>query len=500
MIVKKPLFFLFFLSGCTVGPVYKTPEMEVPSSWHSAASPRFECAPFEGMIWWEELNDPVLNELMAYAAFENLDLKIAAIRVLQARLEGKAKKADLYPHIDASASYGHVYYSKDALVNGLIGNVSPVKSHINRNVNFYEAGFDADWEIDLFGLTAHEVAALKAKEQGVQERLCGVWVTLSAEIAKNYIELRGEQNRLEIAKQNVKLGEEALALTHELFERGIVNESDYLRAEADAHLLKGALPLMELNIAGSIHRISILLGLAPGELYECLSPKSAVPELPANILVGIPSELLQRRPDVRRAERELAEATERIGTAVASLFPRFSLYGFIGEISTHAGSLFSPSSATWLSGLNVLVPLFNSRLVLQDVEFNKLETKQALYAYQKTVLEALEEAETAIASFKHEEEHFQRMTKARDLYREGLALDMDLRERGINDSFALIKAKKTILASDDSAMQAEVKLLLTYVALSKALGGSFYDCFQPPAQAENTEIQEEEIPAEVPIL
>lgn len=466
--------FLLLLSACTVGPVYEPPEMDLPCEWQSELS---YCSSFcEEINWWERLQDPKLNELMNYAYEQNLDLKIASLRVLQARAEANAKKGDLYPRLDGSLNYGHVYYSKDALVNGLLGTALPVESNnVRRNVNFYEIGFDAEWELDFFGRTAHEIAALKAHEEAVQENLWGIWVTLSAEIAKNYIELRSFQKRMEYAKRTLQIQEDKIALTKELFDRGIINDSDYAQVQADLSLLNNDIPLLEFNALKSIHRLSILLGYPPEDLFDCLNNPSLLPHTPLTIDLCLPSELLQRRSDIKKAERELAAATERVGSAIASLFPRFSLRGFIGDISTHAGSIFSPASATWFAGPQILVPIFNSRLILQEVEYNKLLTQEALYTYQKTVLEALEESENAIASFKMDQERHKNSQFARDLLKKALVFSEDLYTNGVNDKFQVGSVENAYLASELKALQSHVDLLLSYIALYKAMGGS-WDC------------------------
>ncbi len=462
------------LTGCSVGPVYETPEIEIPCEWHSEVPEALFTDPVECVVWWEALQDPLLSELIAYASEQNLDLHIAAMRVLQARSEAKAKKGDLYPHIDGSVNYGHVYYSKDGLVNGLLGSACQVESdHVRRNVNFYEVGFDAEWEIDLFGMTAHEISALKAHEEAVQEGLCAVWVTLSAEIAKNYIELRGLQKRLEIIQQTISAQENAVKLTKELLERGMVNETDLHKTQAELSQYRAQQPLIELSIARAIHRISILLGHAPGEFFDCLQAASPLPTLPIEQPIGMPSDLLRRRPDIRKAERELAAATERVGSAIAALFPRFSLRGFIGEISTHSGSLFSPASATWFVGPQLLVPIFNSRLLLQEVQYNKIVTREALYNYQKTVLEALEESENAIASYRYESERLQHLEEAYQTYKKSFVFSEQLYQNGINDFLTVTTAAKGLLSAEDARIQSEVSLLLHYVSLYKALGGGW---------------------------
>ncbi len=469
----KFLLLASMLAGCTVGPRYEPPEIEVPCTWHSELSKSMYEQPSEQIIWWESLQDPLLNELMDLASIQNLDLFIAATRVLQARSEIKAKSGSLLPHLDGSANCGHVYYSKDALVNGLLGTTSHGKSrhHVRRNVNFFELGFDVEWEIDFFGMTAHEISALKAQEEAVQDELCGIWVTLSAEIARNYIELRGFQQSLKNIQRRVQVQEYAIQLTQELQGRGILNDGDVSREQAEWNTLKAEEPLVELSIARAIHRLSILIGCAPGDLFECFEI-AELPQLPTEQLIGIPSDLLRRRPDITKAERELAAATERVASAIAGLFPRFSLNGFLGDISTHVGSLFKPASATWFAGPQLMVPIFNSRLLMQDVEYNKIATKQAIYNYQKKVLEALEETENAIASYHHQEERSGFLENAYHQNEEAYKFAEELYHRGLTDYFAVNTSAKAYFVSEEMYRQSQVDLLLSYVSLHKALGGS----------------------------
>ncbi|MBA3237976.1 MAG: efflux transporter outer membrane subunit [Parachlamydiaceae bacterium] len=477
--MKKPfpasLILIMLISSCTVGPVYSPPLDETPAEWHSHIPATMDTCSAEDLVWWESLQDPLLNQLIECAAAQNLDLQIAAARVLKARTEANGKKGDLYPHIDGSVSGGHVYYSKDALINGLLGTTIPSKCRrkTKRHVNYFEIGFDVQWEIDLFGMTKHEIAALKAQEEAVQEGLCSIWVTLSAEIAKNYIELRSLQSRLDILQRTIKAQAEAIVLSQELLSRGVVNEMDLYKAEAECSVLRAQSPLMELGVDRAIHRISILLGYVPGELYECLNVASTLPKLPEKMPIGMPSELLRRRPDIRKAERELAVATERVGSAVAGLFPRFSLNGFLGEISAHAGSLFTPASAAWLAGPQLLIPIFNSRLLLQDVEYNKIATQEALFNYQKVVLEALEESENAIASYRYESERLNNLVEAYYKYHKTELLARKLYEEGVHDNLMVIGATKSLLSSEDILLQSQTSLLLNYVSLYKSLGGTW---------------------------
>lgn len=465
------------LIGCNVGPTYHCPDVSVPCEWHSPIPDEMEPASSpDNFVWWEGLNDPVLNSLIERASVYNLDLQLAASRILQSRAERKAKNGDIYPHIDASANYDHVYYSKDALVNGLLGTACPIKDHVRRNVDFFEIGFDAEWEIDLFGVVRHEMKALEALEDASKENFCDVWITLSAEVAKNYIELRSLQKRLEIIDKSIGSQQESVQLITALVDRGILSEFDLRAVEGQLNAFTAQRPLIHLGINKTIHHLSILLGYSPGDLSQELLESSRLPELPSCKPIGVPSELLRRRPDIRKAERELAAATERIGVAIASLFPRFSLRGFIGDISTHAGSLFSPASGTWMAGPQLLVPIFNSKLLLQEVNYNKLLTQQSIYRYQKTVLLALEETENAISSYHFELERNRHLTEAYQANRKALDLMKDLSARGLKNEIDYLEMEKALFNAEGALLQSQVELLIHYVSLYKALAGGWCDC------------------------
>jgi NodT family efflux transporter outer membrane factor (OMF) lipoprotein len=461
--------------GCQIGPNYEQPDVDITCDWQSPKSPQMTCESPECYLWWKSLNDPILDSLLERAAMQNLDLYIAATRILEARAELKGKSLDLYPHIDASAGYYHVYYSKDALVNGLLGTAIPISpdAPVKRNVDFFEMGFDAEWEIDLFGITKHEMCALKAKAEASKEGLCDLWITLSGEIARNYIEMRGLQQRLQLIDKNIKAQKDTLELTNVLLRKGMVNNIDQKQVEQQLSLLMAEKPSVQLGIEKAIHRISVLLGYNPGDLYCELSEIKPLPQLPCDMPIGLPSELLRRRPDIRQAEYQLESATELIGAAVASLFPRLSLRGFIGDISTQWHKLGNPATATWAAGPQLLMPIFNSRLIEQDINFNKIKTREAFYEYQKKVLEALEETENAIASLHYDQERFKYLTSARAADNNAYDLTMALYKKGLKNYLEVLVNYRSLLSSEDALIQSQVTLLNDYIALYKSLGGGW---------------------------
>lgn len=455
---------ILLLSGCNHAPVYEYPDTDMPCEWQSDI-PYTETS---SCTWWEHLEDPVLNELMLIAKEQNLDLKIAAMRVLQARAQANGKKGDLYPHIDASINYDYIAYQKKSFEN-----VISRKCLKNEKFSFYEFGFDAEWELDLFGMTAHEIYALTARQEALEANLSAIWVTLSAEIAKTYIELRGYQLRLNLLQTQIETRDKEIELIQQLRERGVVDDKAVTEIKTHALAMRAELPSIELRISNAIYRLSILLGYSPGELLSYLACPHPLPLLPCLPSIGIPSELLKRRPDIRKAERELAAAAEQTASAIAALFPRFSLRGFIGDITTNVGSIFNPSSLTGAIGPQILVPIFNSKLLMQDVEYNKLATQEALYTYQKVVLEALEESENALAAYIQGEKKHALLNESFQFLNQVSAQEMLRYQQGVNSYLSFATSSKKAYSAQDLLIQSEVEQLLNYVSIYKALGGDW---------------------------
>lgn len=455
-------------AGCARQPLMECP-YEIPEVWHTDISEtplvESECLP----AFWEALNDPALTYLIEQAGAQNLDLQIAATRVLQARTEANGKSGDLFPSIDASFTCGRVSYNKKAIENILVRR----NCLGNSRFNFFEIGFDAEWELDFFGMKTHEINALVAHEKGTEEELSLVFVTLSGEIAKTYVELRNLQNRqaLLLKKRDLQLSN--IEQLETLENRGLEDIRALPLAKSTLSKLDAELSSFEQDIGAAIRRLSILIGQAPGHLFSYLETCQTLPEIPCALPIGLPSSLLQRRPDIRKAEYALEEALERTESAIAALYPRFSLWGFAGNINQRAGSLFNSSSFTWAAGPQILLPIFNSKLLLQDVEYNNLSTQEALLRYQKTVLEALEEAENAISAYLNELKRSRYLDQSYRLVYSAQENDERLYQRGLISRLALIHAEQETLEAAESALQGKAALLFRYIALYKALGGSW---------------------------
>lgn len=445
--------FLILTLGCTVGPKYEPPCVEIPPEWSSPHSNTNE---------YQTLNDPQLDWLLEYAMQSNLDLYLAASRILEARRMEKGAQGALYPRLDGSATYANVQYNQKAL-DRLLGTIS--KNSGNRNVNLFEIGFDAEWEIDFFGKNVHDIAAAKAKREAIEEDYEQIWITLSAEIAKTYFQFQAFQGRLDLLDKSVISQQEMIQLTRGLSSAGFSDNVAVLEGEALLKGIKAQRPELELGRQMAQNRLAVLLGLPPGQLcLHCCQ----LPCVPEQNPVGIPSELLRRRPDIHKAERELAAATELVGSAIAALFPRISLRGFIGDFGTT-----STGGFTSFVGPQILQPIFNSRLLEQDVDLSKIKVQQALYTYQKTVLEALEEAENAIAAFHYGLEKNRYLGEAMEANWEGYKSAKQLYETGFKDYVSVLAAKRAYLLSEDAFLQSKEQLLILYVALYKSLGCNF---------------------------
>lgn len=464
--MKKLGIFLLIISGCCRNCDFEPPPLEIPLDWQTPAESEGDGC----FVWWEELNDPTLNYLMEKAALQNLDMKIGALRVLQARAQANGRKGDLYPRIDGSFTSGNISYHKKAFQNVVSKCCLP-----KENFSFFEIGFDAEWEIDFFGKTACEIAALKADVEALEEDLSFVWVTLSSEVAKNYIELKAYQEKRVNLEAQVELKAESMALNLELKKRGLINSQVFNEIAADLSTSRAGIFEIDDEISRRIFRLSVLLGYNPGDLTECLSSFSNLPDLPCSSPVGAPSCLLQRRPDIQKAEWKLAAATARTKSAIAALFPRISLWGFVGDITTRAGSFLSPSSFTAAAGPQILMPIFNSRLLLQDVEYSRLSTQEALYSYQKTVLEAIEEAESGIAGYLSGKKQLEAFEEAYLILDETLRNEKIKQERGLKSTLSLIEVQMKALLAKNLYTKAKENQLLRYIALYKALGG-FWKC------------------------
>jgi multidrug efflux system outer membrane protein len=458
------------LGGCTVGPVYRPPDVPLPDAWSRSLAAPLRPRPAELERWWRRFDDPLLGSLVERALLANPDLRLAEARVREARALRAAAASGLWPAVELSGSYSRLRSSENALPQrGFVGALPGLE----REHDLFRAGFDASWEIDIFGGVRRGVEAAQASAEAAVEERRAVLVTLLGEVATNYVEHRALQRRLEVTRANLEAQRETLELTRVRFEAGLAAGVDVSRAEAQVSSTAAEIPALESAITRAAHRLDTLLGLHPGALAAELSSPAPVPRLPPEIMVGIPSDLLRRRPDIRRAERRLAAATARVGAAVAELFPRFSLTGAGGLESFGAGDFFAAGSRFWSLGPTVRWPVFSAGRIRANIEVQNARQEAALREYEKTVLGALEEVENALVALASEQARRDSLLGSVAASRRALESARELYLSGLADFLAVLDAQRALLAAENDLAASEAALASSLVSLYKALGGGW---------------------------
>ncbi|MDO8142561.1 MAG: efflux transporter outer membrane subunit [Candidatus Brocadiales bacterium] len=465
--IVLPVLFLpcliLLINGCAVGPNYNPPKVSVPESW-SELQQKGETKPASIVQWWKSFNDSMLDSLITRAVESNLDLRVAGARVREARFQSGVVAADLWPSVDTSASY-----SRSRRSMGI--STIPPNAKIKRNL--YEAGFDASWEIDLFGGKRRATEAARADIDAAVENQRDVLITLLAEVARNYIEVRGSQSKLEIVRKNIKVQQETVEITRARYKAGLSSELDAIQAGALLATTQSQIPLLENSMKQAIHRIGILLGQTPGALSAELTKEKPIPSTPATVPVGLPSALLRRRPDVRRAERELAAATARIGVATADLFPKFSLTGDFGLQTENLNAFSLTHSRFWSFGPTVRWPIFEAGRIRANIKVQNARQEQSLLSYEKAVLASLEDVENAIVAYNTEYVRRQNLSEAVDANRRAVELASELFTKGLVNFLNVLDAERSLYSAEDELIQSERTVSLNLVTLYKALGGGW---------------------------
>ncbi|MCU0772323.1 MAG: efflux transporter outer membrane subunit [Verrucomicrobia bacterium] len=450
-------------AGCRVGPRYHPPETAVPAAWTGTGSGTTTNNPAGLAQWWRTLNDPTLDSLIERAVKSNYDLQAATARVRTARALRGVVASEFIPTIGAGASYNTTRRSENAIT-------SPVRS---LDTETYQAGFDASWEMDVFGGKRRSWEAATAGLQAVEDQQRGVRVSLLAEVARNYIELRGSQKRLQIAQENLASQQEVVTITQMRFDKGLATELEVAQAKALRAATRAQVPTLETAVKQASHRLSVLLGEPPGSLDAELAQTGRIPVTPPEVPAGLPSDLLLRRPDVRASERQLAAATAQIGVAEAELFPKFFLTGIAGFQSLEAGTLFSPDSQFWTAGPSVRWRILEYPRLKAQVNAQTAQQEESLARFNQTVLTSLEEVENALVAYGKEKERYRSLTEAVDSTRRSLDLADQLYTAGIGDFLNVLITQRALYEAEDALVQSERTVTSNLVALYKALGGGW---------------------------
>ncbi|MCK9375943.1 MAG: efflux transporter outer membrane subunit [Syntrophobacterales bacterium] len=468
------------MSGCAVGPDYQRPETEVPQTWDgqkavtAEQSSKTTTAPVQLVEWWEAFKDPTLSSLVEMAARSNLDVRLAEARIRQSRAALGVAGAPLWPGLSSSLIYERSSSSSAVVTSG-----GPALATAGGLRELFQVGLDASWEVDIFGGTRRNIEAAGADLKAAVEDRRDVLITLVGDVGNNYISLRGFQKQLDIARQNLDAQRHTAEITRKRFEAGFVGALDVANADAQVATTQAQIPLLESSARASIYSLGVLLGREPAALAQDLAKAAPIPPNPLEIPVGLPSELVRRRPDIRRAEAQIHAATARIGVATADLFPKFSLtgsFGFSSNDLTKLGNL--SNSKFWSFGPTVTWPIFAGGRIMYNIKVQDALQEQALLTYQKTVLTALKDVETALVAYAKEQEHRKSLATAVANNRKAVDLAMKLYVAGKTDFLNVLTAQRSLYTNEDALVQSVRTLDTNLIALYKALGGGWEK--QPP--------------------
>ena len=455
------------LSGCAVGPNYVKPNTPVAASFQSAQDPIYSSEQVQSQFW-KQFGDPTLDQLVDDSLAANHDLRIALGRLVEARAARHQALFDFGPTVTADGGYTKQRVPAAA---------SPVGT--GYKYELYDAGFDATWELDLFGRIRRENEAARADLEGAEANLRDVQVSVIAEVARTYFELRGTQNELAVAQRNVENQRESLRITDERLSAGRGTELDTSRAQAQLSTTLSSISPLEASISRSIHRLSVLTGRDPDALTDLLGPAKALPDLPKIAAVGDPAALLRRRPDIRVAERQLASATARIGVAVGDLFPKVSFTGNFGYMSNDTSTLGSAGARSYEIAPGISWAAFDLGRIRAQVAAAHAQADVDLAAYQKTVLLALEDTENSLVTHARARDHLRNADDAARASATAARLARTRYEGGIVDFLEVLDAERTQLQAEDQLAQSKTDAMTSLVAVYKALGGG-WEAAPPP--------------------
>jgi NodT family efflux transporter outer membrane factor (OMF) lipoprotein len=465
--------FILLIVGCSVGPDYRTPTPAVAPAWLEGQGDDMDSRPSEMARWWTEFNDPELDSLVEGAIKSNLDLQVAIARVREARASLAVTETGAWPTVDVSGSYSRNRASENAVGSSSQGAVVAPRSGADLENDFYKSGFDANWEIDVFGGTRRRVEAAAALLDAAVEEQRGVLVSLLGEVAKNYIDLRGLQRRLIVAQANLRAQQETARLTKIRFDAGLTSDLEVAQAEGQAMFTAAQIPTLESALKQTSYRLDILLGARPGTVWQELAPLAPIPALPPAAHVGLPAELLRRRPDIRRAERQLAAATAQIGAATADLYPKFFLTGAFGLQSISASDWFSGASRFWSIGPTISWPVFDAGRIRANIEVRNAQQEQALRSYEKSVLSGLADVESALVNYRNEQSRYRSLLAAVAANRRAVEVANELYTKGLVPFLNVLDTERTLYTSEDDLTLSEANMAANLVALYKALGGGW---------------------------
>jgi NodT family efflux transporter outer membrane factor (OMF) lipoprotein len=488
------------LTGCLVGPNFERPQASTPDVFDRTHSAQAASKPVESELspdWWTLFNDPTLDALERQLADANLDVAAASARLRQSRAEQRIAGAQQYPTLTGAASYDRERGSPNGILS-LLG-VSPTGSQTQSAsgssplgvaplpgstgspaYNLYQFGFDASWELDIWGRARRGVEAATALAQASYEDRNAVLLSARAELARDYIQLRDTQALLQIARQNLEIAHDATRLTQTRAHEGVTTDLDVANATAQAESIESLIPTLESRNETTINAIGVLLGMEPGALRQALSEPHDVPALPAQVPIGVPSELVQRRPDIRKAEAQLHAATATIGMAKADFYPRISLNGSAGFQTLQLSSLADWASGQFVVGPSITLPIFEGGRLKGTLHLREAQQQEAAIVYKRTVLEAWREVDDALVVYDAEQRRRDRLTAVVGLNQRALSVARQRYKAGAVDFLEVLNVQKQLLDAQSKLEQSKGEAAANLITLCKVLGGGWESTYATP--------------------
>ncbi len=453
-------------SGCAVGPDFKTPALNTNDKFINTAAV-FNAGEVD-KAFWRRFNDPVLNELIDDAAKANHDLKIAIANVAEAKALSREARSQLSPTILANAGY------RDSLESANVIKV-PNLTRADRETRASTVSIDMSWELDFAGRLRRGIEAANAEAAAVDARLDDVQVSLAAEVARNYFELREQQLELMLAKQNVLNFTNALKINNARFDAGSTNGLDLARAKSLLETARATVPQAETSVMKTVYRLGVLTGKPPGALNSLLDAKPSLPLTRADVVtaIGTPEQLLKRRPDVRAAERELAAATARIGIAVADFYPRISIAGNVGVNARSPRDWDQSNNRFWGIGPSITWAFLDSGAIRSRINQAESRVDAAMAKFDKTVLIALEETEGALFAYSQSLTREKALSESNSSAAQAAKLAQLRFDAGASDFLVVLDAERTRIAAERDLAQGTAATATSLVAVYKALAGGF---------------------------
>lgn len=451
------------LAGCfAVGPDYVPPSMAVPPQWNSQMQRGLKAEPIDAKAlasWWSTLNDPTLTSLIEGAIAGNLDLRQARARIREARARRGAAGAERFPSLDASGSIRRSRGSE--------------QTSTGQTQELYDAAFDASWELDVFGGVRRSVEAKDADLQASEEDLRDILVSLLAEVAVNYVDVRSFQSRIAIAEANLQTQRETYEIVTARFQAGLTTELDLEQARYNMEQTRSQIPTLRIALEQAKNRLAILQGQSPGIVNPVLSDPKPIPVTSIDVAVGVPADILRQRPDIRRAERNIAAETARVGVITAELYPKFTLTGSIGLEALSLQNLLRTGSRTWGIGPSLTWNIFDAGRIQQNIEAQDAVQEQARVRYEATILTALEDVENALFAYANEQLRRQSLLEAAEAAKRAVEIAGVQYISGRVNFQVVLDAQRSLLTLQDQLAQSEAAMTINLVGLYKAIGGGW---------------------------